>query len=68
MAFFPLGPAYGGIIRRFQAAAYGRYAAPQALVLPCPAKKIIMFMSWTFKRNTFFDKKFVGGTGWNRLR
>jgi len=29
MAFFPLGPAYGGIIRRFPAAAYSQYASPQ---------------------------------------
>jgi hypothetical protein len=29
MVFFPLGPAYGGIIRVFSAAAYIAYASPQ---------------------------------------
>ena len=39
MAFFPLGPAIGGIIRRFPAAAYEKVASPQTFMRPCPAKK-----------------------------
>jgi len=43
MAFFPQGPAYGGIIRGFPAAAYVKYASPQTLVRPFPAKKILIY-------------------------
>jgi hypothetical protein len=43
MIFFPLGPAYGGIIRGFPAAAYITYASPQTLVRPCQTKKIRIY-------------------------
>ena len=39
MAFFPLG----GVLRRFSAAAYVKYASPQTLVRPFPAKKILIY-------------------------
>ena len=39
MAFFTLG----GVLRRFPAAAYIKYASPQTLVRPCPAKKILIY-------------------------
>jgi hypothetical protein len=39
MAFFPLG----GVLRRFPAAAYVKYASSQTLVRPCPAKKILIY-------------------------
>jgi len=39
MVFFPLG----GVLRGFPAAAYIKYASPQTLVRPCPAKKILIY-------------------------
>jgi hypothetical protein len=39
MAFFPLG----FVLRGFPAAAYVKYASPQTLVRPCPAKKIRIY-------------------------
>ncbi len=39
MVFFPLG----GVLRVFPAAAYIKYASPQTLVRPCPAKKIHIY-------------------------
>ena len=39
MVFFPLD----GVLRGFPAAAYIKYASPQTLVRPCPAKKILIY-------------------------
>jgi tRNA1Val (adenine37-N6)-methyltransferase len=39
MAFFPLAL----VLRGFPAAAYEKYALPQYLVRPCPAKKILIY-------------------------
>jgi hypothetical protein len=39
MAFFRLG----GVLRGFPAAAYVKYASPQTLVRPFPAKKILIY-------------------------
>ena len=47
MAFFPLGPAYGGIIREFSAAPYTTYASSQTLVQSCPAKNRLIYEAVT---------------------
>jgi len=39
MTFFPLYC----VLREFSAAAYVKYASPQTLVRPCPAKKIHIY-------------------------
>ncbi len=39
MAFFTLV----GVLRRFPAAAYEKYASPETFVRPCPAKKILIY-------------------------
>ncbi len=39
MVFFPLNC----VLRGFPAAAYIKYASPQTLVRPCPAKKIHIY-------------------------
>ena len=44
IAFFPLDCGRSGL----PAAAYEKYASPQTLVRPCPAKKI-SFMNWKLK-------------------
>ena len=39
MAIFPLDC----VLRGFPAAAYVKYASPQTLVRPCPAKKLLIY-------------------------
>jgi hypothetical protein len=46
MVFLPPG----SVLRGFPAAAYIKYASPQTLVRPCPAKKIHIYELDTQKR------------------
>jgi hypothetical protein len=52
MAFFPLN----SVLRGFPAAAYVKYASPQTLVRPCPAKNILIYEVDTRQyHHTFVD-------------